>query len=275
MLSRYEVAVSFTRLFLLDNFLTGRLILAFFLAFATAPCPASAGMGQEALQRLWNYFASLHLRQDTGLPGRVVGQSAELTAFFFQSRWAHRQTTYELYFAEPEELARSVYSLALASGDITPDMPRDRFEKGVRGFHYSMEQVRRWADGVLADEISLPRSERAFWDMLVADAVLSIADGKTVGSATITHILGAASGRRRRFIDNLRHERLHVLWDESPDFSLDAAARWAEMREEDKQEVFSSLSAYSTERESQIMEEWAVRQAERHPETTWRDLTGL
>jgi len=45
------------------------------------------------------------------------------------------------------------------------------------------------------------------------DGVINIQNGAVVPSGKLQHFLGAAQGKKRSFLLNLAHERLHVLWD--------------------------------------------------------------
>jgi hypothetical protein len=230
------------------------------------------------LPRLWERYAekiSLFAAQREG-PGKFVGKDAALAASMRESSWKYRAVTYELYFASPAVLARSVYGLAIQSGDVDKAMPLDRFEKGVRGFHYSVAQVCVWFDAVFADDRAIHTDEeRRLMRWLLDDGVVRVVDGKVVPGGTVNHILGAAPGRKRSFESTLRHERLHVLWDEDTVFSGEYRQKWDAMSASEKQEVWKKLSAYSQDNEAQLMEEWAIYQAENLPEGKVKNLVGL
>jgi hypothetical protein len=231
------------------------------------------------IQRLWDRYAekiSFFTVQGNG-PGRRVGEDAAFAVFMRESAWKYRAVTYELYFASSAVLARSVYGLAIQSGDVDKTMPLDRFEKGVRGFHYSVAQVCAWIDAVFADDRAVHTDEeRRLIRWLLDDGVVKIVDGKeAVPGGTVSHILGAAPGRKRSFEINLRHERLHVFWDEDAVFSSEYRQKWDAMSAGEKQKVQKSLSAYSQSNEAQLMEEWAISQAENLPEKELKKMMEL
>jgi hypothetical protein len=210
-----------------------------------------------------------------GNPGRSVGENAAPATFMRESAWKYRARTYELYFASSPVLARSVYGLSIQSGDVDKTMPLNRFEKGVRGFHYSVAQVCAWIDAVLADIRAVHTDEeRLLMRWLLNDGIVKIVDGKAMPGGTVNHILGAASGKKRSFETNLRHERLHVLWDEDAAFSSEYRQKWNAMSAGEKQEVRKNLSTYSQSNEAQLMEEWAIYQVENLPEQERKKLMG-
>jgi hypothetical protein len=280
------------------------LFAAGFCLWSVAPCLRVASAENSDVSRLWERYFRLYEQQEDEIPqspssevqrawehyvgkvlspavredgpGRCVGEDARLAVFMRKSAWKYRVGTYELYFASSPVLARSVYGLAMKSGDVDEAMPLDRFEKGVRGFHYSVAQVCAWIDTVLADDRAVHTDEeRRLMRWLLNDGVIRIVDGKAVPGGTVKHVLGAAPGKKRGFEINLRHERLHVFWDEDAAFSGQYRRKWEAMSAGEKQAIRKSLSAYSQSNEAQLMEEWAIFQAENLPEEERKKLVGL
>jgi hypothetical protein len=232
---------------------------------------------EDAIRKQWEYYIQKALVAETELrPGRTIGNDTAIAGFMEKSGWRHRATSYELYFSSSRELARSIHGLALASGDIDKTMPLERFEKGVRGFHYTMDQLCRWIDAVLCGDLPTQTSEeRRFILWLVEDRVVKVINGKAVPAGTIHHVLGASPGKKRSFAATLMHERLHVLWDEDPAFADNAKKKWAALTDAEKADIRKTLAAYAQSNEAQLMEEWTIYQAENMPETKRKQLIGL
>ncbi|MDR2077129.1 MAG: hypothetical protein LBP61_09435 [Desulfovibrio sp.] len=209
-------------------------------------------------------------------PGSCVGDSPETRAAAALSPWAWRQYGYELYFASAAELARSIYGLALETGDIGGEMTLDRFQRGAQGFHYGVRQICPWAENLLSGRTP-PRTEeeRRLLDRLLLEGVIVGRGGKVVPGGNIHHVLGAAKGKKRALTDNLAHERLHVLWDEDEAFREAGLSRWRALSGEEKEAVRASLPGYAPENEAQFVEEWAVREAEKLPAEQREKLIGL
>ncbi|MDR2161118.1 MAG: hypothetical protein LBO77_03120 [Desulfovibrio sp.] len=252
--------------------------------------PAPAVRRQDRLLRdLWNRYAPSSPRaaqsRDSAAaapekpcpaPGRCLGDSAETRAAAALSPWAWRQYGYELYFASAAELARSIYGLALATGDVGAQMTLERFERGAQGFHYGVLQLCPWAENLLTGKtVPFTMEERRLLDWLLLDGVLAGRWGKVVPGGEIRHVLGAARGKKRSLDANLAHERLHVLWDEDKSFREAGLSRWQALSEEDKQAIRASLPGYSRENEDQFVEEWTVREAEKLPAERRKRLIGL
>lgn len=181
-----------------------------------------------------------------------------------------------MYFANSPALARSVYGLAIHSGDVAASMPLERFEKGVRGFHYGIGQVCAWLNALLTGSMQFHTDEErrvVFW--LLQDGAVDIVDARAVPSGRIRHVLGAAPGKKRNFEDTLCHERLHVLWDEDSAFANEYRTRWNSLGFTEKQSVRERLAAYAQGNEAQLIEEWAVYQAENMPKEERKVLVGL
>lgn len=210
------------------------------------------------------------------MPGRHLGSAPELAAFAKDSIWQYRPVTYELYFDSGEPLARAIFGLARLSGDIRYNMPLVRFEKGAQGFHYSIDQVIHWANGLLADsKLAQTKEELELLELLLKDGVIVRQGNKAAPGGKIKHVLGAAPGKKRDFWLNLRHERLHILWDEDPNFAESFRQAWAKLTPQEKEAVYDKLKGYSRENEPQLIEEWAIYQAEELPEKERRKLIGI
>lgn len=272
------------------NNLFGRAMLCAAITFALCT-PVQTGINlvvpelqAASLGEVWEEFFSKAQKEAAAsiqpqlkvFPGHHMGESVELAAFGSNSGWTYRQVTYEIYYDSSAALARSIYSIALLQEDVSSEMTLERFEKGVQGFHYSMEQIMEWARMVIADR-SLVRtnSEQLMLDWLLADGIIAIKDGKAVDTGRVRHVLGAAPGKKRGFLLNLRHERLHAYWDENPDFSARAHAAWAKLDVAGREEVYAKLKGYSRENEAQIIEEWAVFEAENLPDMERIALVGI
>jgi hypothetical protein len=239
--------------------------------------PKNAPDDKSSLRRMWErYVGKTTLPGRSARPGRCIGDDPALAAFMEVSNWPYRASSYELYFASPSVLARSVYGLAIRSGDVDRTMPLERFEKGVLGFHYSTAQVCAWINAILAEQMPVNTvEERQLIVWLLKNSVVDISNGAATPGLTIRHILGAAPGKKRGFEDTLRHERLHVLWDEDPAFAAGYQAQWSALSESEKQAARERLSAYSQSNEAQLIEEWAIKHAESMPEKQRKALVGL
>lgn len=237
------------------------------------PLPPQRNVIQETWER---YVRKIPVPASAKYPGRTVGEEASLAGFMERSIWRHRATSYELYFASSRELARSVYGLAIQSGDVDSSMALERFEKGVRGFHYSAPQVCEWVNAVLGGLSPIQTDEeRQILLWLLKDGVVDIVNGKAQPAGGINHVLGAAPGKNRKFETTLRHERFHVLWDEDPELADTAKKEWAALTEAEKKEIRKTLAAYAQNNEAQLMEEWAIFKAENMPDAQRKPLVGL
>ena len=246
---------------------------------ALLAAPARAGLYPE----LWERYYQLYEEQENGgaeaeqglsepdealFPGRLAGDWDEEPQGLFHDAWPARAQTYEILAASSRDLARSIYGLALYTHDLDQSVDLARFEAGAQGFHYSMDQLVGWADAVLAGEFPLYTGEELqLLSWLLQDGALAVEEGRVASTGLVGHVLGAASGRNRSLELNLDHERLHVLWDESPAFKLEWQARWRDLSDAAREEVFAQLSGYDRENLEGIIEEWAVRQNE--ADATW------
>ena len=244
----------------------------------TASSPKAVPSSKEdAIRKQWEHYIQKALVAESELrPGRTIGTDAAIAGFMEKSDWRYRATSYELYFSSSRELARSIYSLALVSGDIDKSMALERFEKGVRGFHYTMDQLCKWIDAVLHGDLpTQTNEERQFILWLVEDRVVKVVNGKSAPAGIIHHVLGASPGKKRSFVTTLTHERLHVLWDEDPAFADNARKKWDTLTDAEKIDIRKTLTAYAQSNEAQLMEEWTIYQAENMPEAERKQLVGL
>lgn len=225
----------------------------------------------QTLEEIWNKYApgAAHVpdtanataRQESVFPGRILGEPQGEGESAFQHAWKYRSVTYELHYADPERLARSVYGLAIHARDVSPELPREKFFGGVRGFHYATWQICRWLDDARREGKNLSPEEAELADMLVQDGVIRLESGCEPGTP-VRHVLGAAPGKKRSFARSLRHERLHVYWDEDIGFQARSRARWIALPDSEKEAERRKLKNYSQDNEWQLIEEWAVSGAE-------------
>ena len=198
-------------------------------------------------------------------PGWMAGQWETPPDALLRSPWPYRSQVYEVLFPDRALLGRTIYGLAIYAGDVDGTMDRERFEGGVQGFHYSLDQVIGWANETLWNRKQFLPEEKDLLNHLVQDGVLVKQGGLFAQAGNIKHILGAAPGRRRTIDLNLTHERIHVLWELDPDFRARLTQRWQSLTEEEKEAVYSRLSGYNRENTVLIIEEWAVRETEANP----------
>lgn len=200
---------------------------------------------------------------DVSYPGRTIGAvPAYAGESAFTYNWPYRAQTYELVFAQSAELAASIYSLAISAGDISKDVSRERFLRGVSGFHYSLQQVLDFVNG--ADFSQLHPEEHALISWLQDDGVIARnAEGQyQAGTSGIKHILGAAPGKKRSYELNLKHERLHVYWDQDEALQRTWQERYSALSANEKSAVHKKLKQYNQDNEPQLIEEWAVGELE-------------
>ena len=216
------------------------------------------------LEEIWNRYAQRVAPQpESTLPGRLLGVASETRKAAFAASWRYRAVAYELHYEEPAALARSVYSLALHAGDIDTTLPVERFIGGVLGFHYSVRQVCDWLNAVITQSFPGPElDEETLAGLLLQDGVIRLQDGRFRPNGRITHILAAAPGKKRDFAANLRHERLHVFWDENAAFREREQATWSALTGAQQAEAKKALSRYASGNEAQFIEEWAIHRAE-------------
>ena len=235
-------------------------LLLFPVCLAALPCQALE------LEDLWNkYFPDQQevAASATPTPGRLLGNKNNERRTAFVHPWKYRHNTYELHYEDPAMLAATVYGIALHVGDIDESLKVERFIGGVLGYHYSMQQVCAWLNAVANGDFPLPKlDEMQLALLLLQDEILVVKDGHFISSGKVNHVLGSAPGKKRTFSDNLRHERLHVFWDEDASFREQSLSRWNELSAEKQDAAKKELSRYASGNERQLIEEWAIHQAE-------------
>jgi len=242
-----------------------RLLPAAALLLALA-APAWAGISP-----LWDKYISLYEanqpnHETTTFQGRVLGNWSERPSSLFNAVWPYRHNSYELLCADAATLARLIYGLALHAKDLDPSVDLARFERGAQGFHYGVDQITAWANDLLHGKFPLHSAqELALLGWLVEDGVLRAQDGALLPTGMAAHVLGAAPGKSRGLALNLDHERLHVLWDEDEAFRAERQAAWQALSDADKEAVYARLKGYDRTNQPQIIEEWAVYNAETTP----------
>ena len=148
------------------------------------------------------------------------------------------------------------------AGDISANLPREKFYSGVLGFHYSVSQICAWLNAVMAGQQGLSAEEGGFVGLLLQDGVVAVANGRWQQGSAITHVLAAAPGKKRTFAANLHHERLHVFWDEDEAFRTRETGAWNGLSQAERDEQREKLKQYNQKNEAQLVEEWAVVRAE-------------
>ena len=196
-------------------------------------------------------------------PGRIVGPATDEMKALHANAWRYRAATYELYYGDSQELARTVYGIALHAGDIDASLSPERFIKGARGYHYSVGQMCDWINDLIRKKEAEPRfDELVLLGLLLQDRVVTVREGRFVPTGTIKHVLGAAPGAKRSFADNLRHERLHIFWDENADMRRQTEKKWQALSAAEKDKARKALAQYAQGNEEQLIEEWAIYNAE-------------
>lgn len=220
----------------------------------------------EVLEELWNKYAPDNFREEAELPapGIIYGQAPGTGESSFSYQWKYRPRTYEMHFQNPETLAKGIRSLALYARDISPDLPPEKFYKGVTGFHYSAEQIAGWLNHVIRNNEELKPEENAFAGEMLKSGVVRLGDHGFMADGEISHALGSAPGKKRSFAKNLLHERLHVFWDEDRQMRDDARSAWGRMSASGKDEIRNRLKNYNQNNEDQLIEEWAILEAEQN-----------
>ena len=241
------------------------------LTSATLMIPAQAEIIEELNHNykgaVLSYAPSTYRQTARSLyPGHMLGNVQQQIEASFTYNWPYRADTYELHFTNSEELARAIYSLAIYTGDISADIPRDKFYRGVSGFHYSAAQLWGFANEVDEKNIELTSEEQSFLDDLLANSVLKRqSDGTYVLGGQVHHALGAAPGKKRTFEQNLRHERLHVYWDADQQFRNKWQQQWEALSEDARAQARAKLKNYNQDNLPQLIEEWAIGEAEKQP----------
>ena len=205
-------------------------------------------------------------KTDGDLPGVIFSGWDRPPLDLFNERWPQREVTYEMYFPKTGPAGLMVYGLAVHAGDITSTVSRDRLARGAPAFHYSVKQITDWAnDAARGNCPALYPEEQAFLDRLVRDGVIIRVSGLYWADRRIKHVLGASPSKKRTLNQNLNHERIHVMWDEDPNFREKYLNLWRTLSEEEKRDILEKLKQYNPENEMQLIEEWAVYQNESRP----------
>lgn len=195
-------------------------------------------------------------------PGEIHGEPQGKGESAFSYQWRYRPQTYEMHFQHPEDLSRRIYALALAAGDISPTLPREKFYKSVNGFHYSAIQIADWLNQTRTSDMALTREENEFVGELLKAGIIVIGKDGYLPGNDIKHVLGAAPGKERTFAQNLLHERLHVFWDETPSMRDEAVEAWRKQTESEKSAALQRLKNYNLKNENQLIEEWTILEDE-------------
>ncbi|MDR1111610.1 MAG: hypothetical protein LBP92_13195 [Deltaproteobacteria bacterium] len=191
---------------------------------------------------------------------RIIGTPNNEIEILYNDLWKYKHITYELYYDNKISLANDIYSLAIFSNDITEEVSLERFEKGVQGFHYDLSQVCDWINNN-NDILNSPKKRQLFFYLLI-DGIITYMDNMAVSTGKVKHVLGVAPGNKRSMESAVQHERLHVAWDEDGEFRKGYTEKWNGLTDGEKDEIVKSLRGYSREKESQLIEEWAVRSME-------------
>ena len=225
------------------------------------------------IQSIWEKYNNLHTQQQTEpivdttvYQGKIIGPwSVQPEKLYFED-WPHRSETYEILSGSRAELASLIYGLALYTKDLDKSVSIQRFEKGAMGFHYSIDQVVDWANAIQDGKFGFKSpGEIVFLNGLVQDQVLKMDNDKWSSTEKVAHIIGATAGKRRGLSLNLTHERVHVLWDEDPNFREDITKKWNALALERQKEIIASFKGYDQTNIPQMIEEWGVKKFEKNP----------
>ncbi|MDR1872460.1 MAG: hypothetical protein LBS60_11180 [Deltaproteobacteria bacterium] len=224
--------------------------------------PEDGDILQNKLDKIWKTFETkVNPPSNQKYPHRVIGLANEEINDFIKSEWNYKAVTYELYYENSSVLARQIYQLAIFTKDIDKTITIEKLEKGLQGYHYGLDQVTDWLNNSKLELYS--REELEFLLYLLIDNVVKYEDGHFSSTGKARHILGVAPGSKRSMKSVVAHERLHVIWDEEPAVKKEYLDKWSQLTPEEKDEVAKTLKSYSKEKESQLIEEWAVREMEK------------
>ncbi len=220
----------------------------------------------EILQDIWTKYSQMS-QQDinpskaNSAPGRIIGALPQEHQVHFTENWKMRGVTYELYFASSKELADSVFELAIFANDIDASFPKDKFLRGVLGFHYHKDQVLDWAKSLYKK--GRPANDYPYLiRLLLEDKILTLTPDGFQFSNDIHHVLAASAGKKRSFAATLEHERLHVFWDEDAELREKQIKKWHALSDEQKNQIKKDLHQYAKGNEAQLIEEWSVHSTE-------------
>ncbi|MDR1084622.1 MAG: hypothetical protein LBP22_07100 [Deltaproteobacteria bacterium] len=218
------------------------------------------GSLQDKFSVLWDKYADRLDQDDPKYPHRIFYDSNDEIDALVNSAWKYKNRTYELYYNDTVKLARHIYNIAIFTNDITKEVSLERFEKGIQGFHYSIDQICSWINSKSIDIFTYDELQLVLY--LIADGIIVLKDGKFISAGKVNHILGVAPGKKRSMKTVSSHERLHVIWDEDADLKNEYTQKWRALSQADKDKVVSSLKGYSLSKEEQLIEEWFVRELE-------------
>ena len=237
---------------------------ALFWAVLTLCAPVAA-LADVAAPGLDAVRACLEGRGDAvSAPGRIFRAGTEASCRSFTAPWRYREHTYELYYDDSRSLARASYALALHARDIDLSLPAEKYLGGLLGFHYSVDQICAWLNDVIAGQSPDPALDEAVLaGLLLSDRVIAFHKGRFTSTGRVRHVLAASAGKKRPFDSTLLHERLHVFWDEDTAFRERMTRAWEALPAERKAAEKRALSRYAADNEDQLLEEWAIHQAER------------
>lgn len=198
-----------------------------------------------------------------GLPGVILGKEQGKGESAFDNFWPYRKITFEMHIQDQRMLSGMLYSLAVHAKDISPNTPRDKFYKGVSGFHYSVEQICDWLND--PNKVALNAEERGFVQQLLKHKVIVQEDTQYVPGSQLKHVLGASASKKRSFERNLRHERLHIYYDEDAAFRKACVDQFMALDQEQQKEILKGYSNYNQENLPQLIEEWSVGSHDQQP----------
>jgi hypothetical protein len=211
---------------------------------------------------LWNKYYNQQDKAPISTKNyRVIGNANEEINNLIKDNWDYKSVTYELFFDNQVDLANTIYNLAIFAKDITDKITIERFQKGVQGFHYHINQICDWLNN--SPELA-SNNDTILFQYLLEDNAIKVEDEVIVPTGTINHVLGIAYNPKRKMDSIAKHEQIHILWDEDPAIKDKYTDLWSKLTASEKEEVIGKLKGYSTENESQLIEEWAVREIEKN-----------
>ncbi len=216
----------------------------------------------EDIFKKYSQLADEQTQSVNGFPGRIIGNLPAEHKAFFEQKWKMRAMSYELYFADSKQLAESVFELAIFAKDVDANFPKDKFLRGVLGFHYSKDQVLGFANSLFKKDLSI-NDYPYLIRLLIEDRVLMLTADGFEFSDDIQHVLAASAGKKRTFAATLEHERLHVFWDEDAELREKQIKKWNALSEEQKNKIKKELHRYAKDNEAQLIEEWSVHSTEK------------
>ncbi len=235
-----------------------------FVIFLALFCLYAAPAKAEILQDIWTKYSTMSDKPDIDkakYPGRIIGDLPQEYRAHFTQNWKMRKLSYELYFASAHELADAVFALAIFAKDVDADFPKDKFLRGVKGFHYHKDQVLAWVQSLYKKDL-VAKDYPYLVQLMLEDGVLILTAEGFKFSDTIHHILAASAGKKRTFAATLEHERLHVFWDEDAELRERQIKKWRAFTDEQRNQIKKDLHQYAKDNEAQLIEEWSVHSTE-------------